>query len=343
MLQAILQGPRLIEFREVAVPEPGEGQVLVAVKRIGICGSDIHVYHGKHQYAVFPLVQGHEGSGVVVKAGPGVSGFSLGELVTFRPQQFCGQCRLCREGRYNLCEEYKVIGVLGGTTGMASEYFLTEADKLHKLPAGMSADEGAMVEPAAVAVHAVRLAGQVEGGKVLVIGAGPIGNLAAQAAKALGAAETMIVDINSRRLALAERCGVDHCVNTAGIELEAAVLERLGSERADAILECAGSAGTLGQAVRAARRGTNIVLVGNYYGQVPVELGLVQRREINLIGDMNYTAPDYEDAIRFIAAGRIKTSELVSDYFPLTDYPQAYQYIDEHQDTVMKVLLKVAE
>jgi L-iditol 2-dehydrogenase len=343
MLQAILHGPRQIEYREVAVPEPGEGQVLVAVKRIGICGSDIHVYHGKHQYAIFPLVQGHEGSGVVVKTGPGVSGFSPGELVTFRPQQFCGKCLLCRQGRYNLCEQYKVIGVLGGTTGMASEYFLTEAAKLHKLPPGMSADQGAMVEPTAVAVHSVRLAGAVEGGKVLVIGAGPIGNLAAQAAKALGAAETMIVDINPLRLELAARCGVDHCVNTAEIELEAAVLEKLGNERADAILECAGSARTLGQAIRAARRGTNIVLVGNYYGDVPVELGLVQRREINLIGDMNYTAPDYEDAIRLIAAGGIKTRELVSDYFTLTDYEKAYQFIDEHQSTVMKVLLKVAE
>lgn len=343
MLQAILNGPKQIEFHGVPVPKAGEGQVLIAVKRIGICGSDIHVYHGKHQYAIFPLVQGHEGSGVVVEVGPGVSGFGPGELVTFRPQQFCGKCRLCRQGRYNLCEEYKVIGVLGGTTGMASEYFLTEAAKLHKLPAGMSADQGAMVEPAAVAVHSVKLAGAVKGGKVLIIGAGPIGNLAAQAAKALGAAETMVVDINPLRLELAGRCGVDHCVNTADVELEAAVLKRLGSERADAILECAGSAGTLGQAIHAARRGTNIVLVGNYYGQVPVELGLVQRREINLIGDMNYTAPDYEDAIRFIADGRIKARELVSDYFPLTDYEKAYQYIDEHQGTVMKVLLKVAD
>ncbi len=341
MLQAILQGPKQIEFRDVPVPEPGEGQVLLAVKRIGICGSDIHVYHGNHQYAIFPLVQGHEGSGVVVKTGLGVRDFRPGELVTFRPQQFCGRCLLCRQGRYNLCEEYKVIGVLGGTTGMASEYFLTEAAKLHKLPPAMNADQGAMVEPTAVAVHSVRLAGPVEGGKVLVIGAGPIGNLTAQAAKALGAAEVMVVDINPLRLALADRCGIDYCVNTAEIELEAAILEKFGPDRADAILDCAGSAKVLGQAIHSARRGTNIVLVGNYYGHVPVELGLVQRREINLIGDMNYTAPDYEAAIGFIAAGRIKTQELVSNYFPLAEYPAAYQYIDDNQSTVMKVLLRV--
>lgn len=343
MLQAILKEPRIIEFCDVPVPEPGEGQVLLAVKRIGVCGSDIHVYHGNHQYATFPLVQGHEGSGAVVKIGFGVNDFSPGELVTFRPQQFCGKCRLCRQGRYNLCEEYKVIGMLGGTTGMASEYFLTEAAKLHKLPPAMNADQGAMVEPTAVAVHSVKLAGSIEGGKVLVIGAGPIGNLTAQAAKALGAAEVMIVDINQRRLDLAEKCGADYCVNTAEVELEATVLENFGPDRADAILDCAGSAKVLGQAIHSARRGTNIVLVGNYYGHVPVELGIVQRREINLIGDMNYTAPDYADAIRFIANGQIHTQELVANYFPLSQYPAAYRFIDEHQSTVMKVLIKVSD
>ncbi len=343
MIQAVLQSPKVIEFREVPRPEPGPGQVLLAVERIGICGSDVHVYHGKHQYAIFPLVQGHEGAGTVVKIGSGVSGFAPGELVTFRPQQFCGQCPLCRQGRYNLCEDYKVIGVLGGTIGMASEYFLCDAAKLHKLPAGMNADQGALVEPAAVAVHAARLAGTEAGEKVLVIGAGPIGNLTAQAAKALGAAAVMITDINPPRLELAGKCGVDYCINTAEVDLEAAIRKYFDSHRAGAILECVGVAATLGQAIRSARRGTNIVLVGNYYGRVPVELAPVQRRELNLIGHMNYTAPDYETAIELIASGKIKTQALVSNYFPLQAYEQAYRYIEENPDTVMKVLLKVGQ
>ena len=105
MLQVVLQGPKELDFKQVPVPEPGEGQALIDVKRIGVCGSDIHVYHGKHKYATFPLVQGHEGSGVVVKTGPGVTGLKPGDLVTVRPQMFCGHCLLCRQGRYNLCKE----------------------------------------------------------------------------------------------------------------------------------------------------------------------------------------------------------------------------------------------
>ena len=342
MLQAVLQSAKTIEYREVPIPTPGPGQIVMKVMRIGICGSDIHVYHGKHKFATLPLIQGHEGAGTVEKIGPGVEGFAPGDLVTLRPQHYCGECFLCRQGRYNLCETYKVMGVLGGITGMASEYFLADAAKIHKMPPTMSFDAGAVVEPAAVGVHAVKLGGKAAGGKVLVIGAGPIGNLAAQAAKAMGAGKVMITDINDERLALAKKCGIDYCVNTLNIDLETAILENFGPNRADFILECAGSAKTLEQAVRQARRGTNIVLVGNYYDFVPVELALVQRREINLIGDMNYVAEDYDDAIRFIADGKIKVNELISTHFAFREYAAAYRYIDDNAGgAVMKVMIDV--
>ena len=342
MLQAVLQAAKTIEYRDIPIPEPGDGQVVMKVMRIGICGSDIHVYHGSHKYATLPIVQGHEGSGTIEKVGRGVSEFVPGDLVTLRPQQFCGECFLCKQGRYNLCESYKVMGVLGGLTGMASEYFLVDASKLHKLPPTMTFDEGAVVEPAAVGVHAVKLGGKAAGGKVLVIGAGPIGNLAAQAAKALGAEKVMIADISDVRLELAKKCGIDFCVNTLKSDLEAAVLEKFGPQRADFILDCAGSPKTLEQAIRIARRGTNIVLVGNFYDFVPVELGLVQRRELNLIGDMNYVAEDYEDAIRFIASGQVRVNELISNHFAFREYAAAYQYIDDNVGgTVMKVMIDV--
>lgn len=342
MLQAVLQAPKKIEYRDIPIPEPGKRQVVMKVMRIGICGSDIHVYHGSHKYATLPLVQGHEGAGVVEKVGPGVSGLVPGDRVTLRPQHYCGECFLCRQGRYNLCETYKVMGVLGGLTGMASEYFLVDESKLHKLPPTMSFDAGAVVEPAAVGVHAVKLGGKAAGSKVLVIGAGPIGNLAAQAAKALGADKVMIADISDVRLALAKECGIDYCVNTLKTDLESAILEHFGPNRATFILDCAGSAKTLEQAIHIARRGTNIVMVGNFYDFVPVELGLVQRRELNLIGDMNYVAEDYDDAIRFIANGQIKVTELISNHFAFRDYAAAYQYIDDNAGgAVMKVMIDV--
>ena len=342
MLQATLQAPKTIEYQDVPMPEPGEGQVVMKVKRIGICGSDIHVYHGSHKYATLPIVQGHEGSGTVEKIGSGVKGLAPGDLVTLRPQHFCGECFLCKQGRYNLCETYRVMGVLGGITGMASEYFLVDASKLHKLPSAMTFDEGAVVEPAAVGVHAVKLGGKAACSKILVIGAGPIGNLAAQAAKALGADKAMIADISDVRLELAKKCGIDFCINTLNTDLESAILEHFGPNRADFILDCAGSPKTLEQAIHIARRGTNIVLVGNFYDFVPVELGLVQRRELNLIGDMNYVAEDYEDTIRFIASGKIKVNQLISNHFAFREYGAAYQYIDDNAGgAVMKVMIDV--
>ncbi|MDF2499682.1 MAG: Threonine dehydrogenase and related Zn-dependent dehydrogenase [Anaerosporomusa subterranea] len=343
MLQAVLGGPRNIEYREAPVPIPEAGQVLVEVKRIGVCGSDIHVYHGRHKYAVFPLVQGHEGSGLVVQTGPDVTNVCIGDRVTLRPQLYCGECRLCREGRYNLCEDYKVIGVLGGTTGMASEYFLTDASKLHRLPDGLDYDAGAMIEPLAVAVHSIRLGQRFHDGNILILGAGPIGNLVGQAAKGMGARSVMITDINPFRLDIAKKCGIDHIVNTATEDLETAIVTHYGRDRADVILDCAATTGTMDQSVKSARRGTNIVTVGNFYDKVPVELGLTQRREINIIGAMNYVSEDYAEAISLLNAGKVKIGDLISAYFGLQDYPAAYQYIDENSNTVMKVLIKVRD
>ena len=343
MLQAYLKQPKDIEYRDVPIPEPGPGQALMAVKRVGVCGSDIHVYHGKHKYAIFPLVQGHEGSGEVVKVGPGVDGVKPGDKVTLRPQMYCGECLLCRQGRYNLCETYKVIGVLGGTTGMASEYFLADASKLHRLPAKLSYDEGAMIEPAAVGVHSIKMGGDVSGANVLVIGAGPIGNLVAQAAKALGAAKVVLTDINPVRLELARNCGIDHCVDTSGADLEQVLLQLFGPDRADVIYDCAGVPKMMETLVRIARRGSNIVLVGNFYDMVPVELGLVQRRELKLVGVMNYTAEDYDETIRLMEQSKIRVNALISNHFSLRDYDKAYAYIDANNSTVMKVMIDVGE
>ena len=185
MLQQVMTAPGEIEFREVPVPEPEENQVLVKIRKIGVCGSDIHVYHGEHPFTSYPVTQGHEVSGEIEKLGSGVKGWKAGQKVTIQPQVVCGKCYPCRHGKYNLCEELKVMGFQ--TTGVASDYFAVDAAKVTPLPEEMSFDEGAMIEPLAVAVHAVKRAGNVEGAKIAVLGAGPIGILVAQTAKGLGA------------------------------------------------------------------------------------------------------------------------------------------------------------
>ena len=168
MLQQVMTAPGKIEFREVPVPEISEGEVLIKIMKIGICGSDIHVYHGEHPFTSYPVTQGHEVSGEVVKVGRAVAGVVPGQKVTIQPQVVCGECYPCRHGKYNLCEELKVMGFQ--TTGVASHYFAVDAAKVTLLPEDMSYDEGAMIEPLAVAVHAVKQAGDVKGARIAVLG-----------------------------------------------------------------------------------------------------------------------------------------------------------------------------
>ena len=161
MLQQVMTQPGVIEFREIDVPKPAGNQVLVKIMKIGICGSDIHVYHGEHPFTTYPVTQGHEVSGEIVELGSEVTGFFVGQKVTIEPQVYCGSCYPCRHGKYNLCEELKVMGFQ--TTGTASEFFAVDASKVTPIPQEMSYEEGAMIEPLAVAVHGVKQMGDVRG------------------------------------------------------------------------------------------------------------------------------------------------------------------------------------
>ena len=224
-----MTNPGEIIFREVPVPEVKENQVLVKIMNIGVCGSDIHVYHGKHPFTKYPVTQGHEVSGEITELGKNVTEFHVGQKVTIEPQVYCGHCYPCRHGKYNLCEELKVMGFQ--TTGTASEYFAVDASKVTPIPEDMSYEEGAMIEPLAVAVHGVKQIGDVAGMNIAVLGAGPIGNLVAQAAKGMGAAKVMITDISDLRLAKAKECGIDVCVNTKNKDFGAAMLEAFGPDK----------------------------------------------------------------------------------------------------------------
>ncbi len=339
MKQAVMTAPGRIEFRDVPAPELHPDQVLVRMKKIGVCGSDIHVFHGKHPYTSYPVVQGHEVSGVVEKAGPGVKGFSAGDPVTFQPQVFCGRCYPCTHGQYHICDELKVMGFQ--TTGAASELFAVDADKVLHLPAGMSLEHGAMMEPLAVAVHALGRGGGAAGKKVLVLGAGPIGNLVAQAAKGMGAADVLLTDVSDHRLELAARCGVPMGVNTGRVDLAAEVKRRFGEGKADLILECVGFQKTIEQAVAVARKGTDIVVVGVFGDKPTVDMGVVQDRELRLIGTLMYQAPDWRGAIDIVKARKVNLEPLITDRFPFDRYLDAYHHIEANREKSMKVMISV--
>lgn len=341
MLQAVMTKPGEIEFHDVPIPEVGAGQVLVKIMKIGVCGSDIHVYHGKHPYTSYPVVQGHEASGAIAKVGSGVTGFKEGDRVTIQPQVVCGECYPCTHGRYNICDELKVMGFQ--TTGMASEYFAVDAEKVLKLPFDMDFEYGAMVEPLAVAVHALSRNRDVKGKKILVLGAGPIGNLVAQTAKGMGAEAVMVTDLIDYRIEIAKSCGIDFCINTKIQSLEEAILNHFGPFKADLILECIGIEATITQAIENARKGSDIIVVGVFGDKPKVDLGLVQDRELRLIGTSMYQEKDYLKAIELIENGKIKLEPLITNRFPFKDYLEAYQYIEIQKGQAMKVIISVQE
>lgn len=339
MLQEIMTAPHEIQFQEVPVPEMKPDQVLVQIKRIGVCGSDMHVYHGQHPYVSYPLTQGHEVSAQIVSLGEDVAGLRVGQKVTIEPQVYCGHCYPCTHGKYNLCENLKVMGFQ--TIGTASEYFAVDAAKITPLPDSMTYDEGAMIEPMAVTVHACKRVGDLEGKKIAVLGAGPIGILLCQSLKAFGAAEVMVTDISDFRLELAKQCGADHVYNTRNVDFAKAVVECFGVDKADIIYDCAGNDITMGQAIANARKGSIIVLVAVYAGMAKVDLAKLNDSEVDLYTSMMYRHDDYLDAIRFIEEGKIQLKPLMSKHFAFKDYPQAYTYIDNNHETTMKVLIDV--
>lgn len=341
MLQQVMTAPGEIEFREVPVPEINEDQVLVKIMNIGICGSDIHVYHGEHPFTSYPVTQGHEVSGEIALLGKNVKGFSIGQKVTIQPQVVCGECYPCRHGKYNLCESLKVMGFQ--TTGTASHFFAVDQQKVTALPDSMSFEEGAMIEPLAVAVHAIRQAGDVTGLNIIVLGAGPIGNLVAQTAKGMGAKSVMITDISDLRLQMAKDCGVDYCVNTKSEDLNEAILKAFGPDKADIIYDCAGNNTTMGQAIKYARKGSTIILVAVFAGMASVDLALANDKELDINSTMMYRNEDYIDAIRLVNEKRVQLRPLITKTFAFGDYLEAYQYIEANRETTMKVIINVQE
>ncbi len=334
-----MPGPGKIEFKEIKKPEPASDEILIKILKIGICGSDIHVYYGKHPYTSYPIVQGHEVSGIVEKTGPDVIGFQVGDIVTIMPQIVCGECYCCKNGMYNICDDLKVMGFQ--TNGAAQEYFVVKQDWAIKLPKNISPDEGALIEPLAVAVHANKKAGEVKGKNIIVLGAGTIGNLTAQTAKAFGAKKVIITDINDYRLGIAKKCGIDATLNPERQDLGEAITREFGISRADIIFECVGSEKTLTTAVTNARKGSLIIIVGVFSSRPEVDMGLVQDRELTISGTLMYRREDFIDAIEFVSGGKILLKKIISDEFSFKDYIKAYQYIENNRKKVMKVLVSL--
>ena len=339
MRQAILLAPKHIEFREVEAPKVEQlepHQVLINVKRIGICGSEIHSYHGLHPATFYPVVQGHEYSATVVAVGSAVSVCKPGDQITARPQLVCGQCEPCKRGQYNVCEHLRVEAFQAD--GVAQDYFVTTDDRVVVLPEGMSLDYGAMIEPSAVGAHATNRT-DVAGKNVVVSGAGAIGNLVAQFCKARGAKKVLITDVSDFRLEKAKACGIEHTANVMKTPLKEAVREVFGDEGYQVGFEVAGVESSVRSLMETIEKGSDIVIVAVFAKDPALSMFYLGEHELRLIGTMMYRHEDYLTAVDFVGRGLVNLEPLISNRFAFEQYNEAYQYIEENKMTTMKVIV----
>jgi L-iditol 2-dehydrogenase len=329
---AVLHAAGDVRIEERERPQPGPREVLVEVTAVGVCGSDVHYYeHGRIGPFVVeaPLVLGHESAGRVVELGEGASKHAVGDRVTLEPGVPCGRCRECRAGRYNLCADV-VFFATPPIDGAFAEFVSIHEDFAFALPEALSDEEGALMEPLSVGVWACQKAGVSAGDRVLVTGAGPIGQLAMQCALAFGATDVIVSDVNERRLALAERTGATRIVRAG---------EPLDELDADALIECSGHPDALTAGIKALRPAGVAVLVGMGPGEEgTLPLSVIQTREIWVTGTFRY-ANTYPTAIALAASGRVDLKAIISGHFGLDDAEAALRAGREDPDSVKPMVV----
>ncbi len=338
MRQAIMMTPGNIVFQDVKAPgKLAPNEVLLKIQRIGVCGSDIHVFHGEHPATPYPVVQGHEYSAIVEAVGEAVTKAKPGMKATARPQLVCGNCGPCKRGQYNACQELKVQGFQA--PGVAQDYFVVSEDRLILLPDSFTFEQGAMIEPAAVGAHSTSRTTGIEGKNVVVSGAGTIGNLVAQFAKARGAKKVLITDVSNYRLEKARECGIKNTLNLIETSFDEGVKNCFGDEGFQIGMEAAGVQDSLDVLMANVEKGGDIVILGVYAKNPTVNMFYLGEHELNVFGSMMYKHEDYEAAVEMISNGKINVEPLISKHFPFEEYLQAYKYIEQQGDKTMKVMI----
>jgi len=327
MRTAVLVEPGTFELRDRDRPEPDPDDVVVAVRNVGICGSDIHYYeHGRiGEYVVeSPIILGHEAAGEVVEVGDAVTGVTPGDRVALEPGVPCRRCSHCKRGAYHLCESVEFMAT-PPHDGAFAEYVAWPADFCHPLPDAVSTAEGALCEPLSVGLHAVRRGDVSPGDTVLVAGAGPIGLVVAAAARAAGATDVLITDVVPRKLEFARQRGVDRAIHVGETDLETAVEAYTDGAGADVVVECSGAKSSIGSTLDVVRRGGTVVLVGLCEEeQIPLNVLDIIDNELDVHGSFRYHNT-YPAAVDLLADGSIDVTGLVDFESPLSEIDAGFE------------------
>lgn len=341
--EAILVKPGDMRIMDAAMPNPKEDEVLIKVEYVGICGSDIHGFESgpfippKDPNQKIGL--GHECAGTVVSVGSKVTKFKAGDRVNIEPGVPCGSCRYCREGRYNICPDVDFMATQPNYRGALTNYLVHPESMTYHLPENMDTMEGALVEPAAVGMHAAVEAGVRPGDKIVILGAGCIGLMTLQACRAMGASEIVVVDIIEKRLAMAQKLGAAAVVNGAKEDSQERIKEILGNWGADIVFETAGSSKTAAQALNMVMRGGKIMIVGTISGDTPINF-LKINREVKIQTVFRY-ANNYPMTIDAIASGKFDVKSMVTDIYPYEEVQRAFEESLSRKAEIIKGVIKV--
>ncbi|MBO25649.1 MAG: galactitol-1-phosphate 5-dehydrogenase [Verrucomicrobiota bacterium] len=342
MKSLVLTEPKVLRIQESPTPDLAADEALIRVKACGICGSDVHGYDGSSGRRIPPLIMGHEAAGVIEGMGAKVEGFSLGDRVTFDSTVYCGECEYCLEGKVNLCDRRMVLGVSCGEYrrhGAFAEYVAVPSRILYKLPPSLPFEHAAMIEAVSVAVHAVGRVKFQPGDASVVVGAGMIGLLLVQAARAAGCDRVIAVDLDKDRLKLAKELGATQSINPLESDTIETILGATAGQGARVSFEVVGSTPTVETAIQATRKGGAVVLVGNLAPQVEFPLQSVVTREITLFGSCA-SAGEYPKCIELMDKGAIKVSPLISAQATLEEGAEWFDRLYAKEAGLMKVILQ---
>ena len=334
-----------VRVEEVPTPVPGEGQVLLAVTRNGLCGSDVHTYVGSDTGGaamhVPGVVLGHEFAGTVVDVGPGVAAVAVGSPMAVAPIEWCGECHPCRNGWVNLCRRTAIYGGYRlPLHGGLAPYVAVSHRSLYPVPDGLDVAHAALAEPVAVAVHAVRRAPVLLGSSVLVLGAGPIGLAVLQAARAAGAGMVAVSELSPARQAAAAGLGADLVLDPTSVSAPRAVREQTGAG-VDIVFDTTASHAALADGLTAARARGTVVSVAGWQELARVDMGLAMAKELDVRFVMTYEpAVDFPVALSLLASGAVNACAMVSDEIALADVVDlGLEELRNHSDRHVKILV----
>jgi 2-desacetyl-2-hydroxyethyl bacteriochlorophyllide A dehydrogenase len=320
--RVVVTAPGVVELHPSPAPEPRAGQVLVRMRLVGICGSDVHAFHGRHPFVPLPYHPGHEVVGTVEAVGDGVD-IPPGSRVVVEPILACGRCKYCRDGRYNLCATMTFFGCTAPTGGLA-DLFVLPADRVVAIPDELGDLQAVLIEPLSTPVHAVRLAGpDLTGKTVAILGAGTIGLLTLAAARHAGATRVAVSDLVPAKRELAAKLGADSVHDAAGADMVNAIRDDLGTS-ADVVFDCVSVQRSFDQAVAIALKGGTVVVVGVPAAPVTIPLPEIQDLQVRIQGSATYTRDDYAEAITMIAAGLVTPGDFITARYPLTKVGDAF-------------------